>query len=422
MHDEVTAMSELDRQINDGEMNQAAPEMMNTQEDTNSREKPDESVTETVAKNLCDAVERRLREAGRARGLSRKGAAAVLFGEGAPSGDTKRNFADWLLGVRQNDQKKLEETYGSQKTALTGQVGSLGGYLVPEEFLPRLMRVAGERAIARPRATVLPMGSRSLQVPALDTNPGTAAGDTPTFGGLVARWSEEGANLTQTEPIFRQVELVARELSGYAKVSNALVQDSGIGLEALLVTLFGGAIAWHEDMAFLRGDGVGKPLGAVGPATGASVAVSRKTASRFLLEDAAKMMAKMLPGWSPTRTCWLLHPSVWSELLLLSDATSLVFVPDARSPVPASFFGLPVLTTEKLQPLGTARDVCLINWEHYLIGDRRQVEIAYSEHFAFTTNQSAWRFVARVDGQPWLRSPVPLADGSSTLSPFVYLQ
>ena len=166
MRDEVTAMSELDRQINDGEMNQAAPEMMNTQEDTNSREQPDESVTETVAKNLCDAVERRLREAGRARGLSRKGAAAVLFGEGAPPGDTKRNFADWLLGVRQNDQKKLEETYGSQKTALTGQVGSLGGYLVPEEFLPRLMRVAGERAIARPRATVLPMGSRSLQVPA----------------------------------------------------------------------------------------------------------------------------------------------------------------------------------------------------------------------------------------------------------------
>ena len=29
MHDEVTAMSELDRQINDGEMNQAAAESLN---------------------------------------------------------------------------------------------------------------------------------------------------------------------------------------------------------------------------------------------------------------------------------------------------------------------------------------------------------------------------------------------------------
>jgi len=383
---------------------------------------PRPEVTETVAKNLCDAVERRLREAGRARGLSRKGAAAVLFGDTGQTDDPRRNFADWLLSVRQNDQKRLENTYGSQKTALTGQAGAQGGYLVPEEFLPRLLGVAAERAVARPRATVIPMGAGVLHVPALDVTAAPAAGDTAAFGGLVARWSEEGATINQTEPVFRQVELVARELSGYAKVSNSLVEDSGAGLEALLVSLFGGAIAWHEDMAFLRGDGVGKPLGAVGPSTGSAIGVSRKTASRFVLDDAAKMLARMLPGWSPARTCWLLHPTVWSELLLMSDATSLVFVPDARSSVPATFFGLPVITTEKLQPLGTARDVCLVNWEHYLIGDRRQVEIAYSEHFAFTTNQSAWRFVARVDGQPWLRSPVTLADGSSTLSPFVYLQ
>ena len=383
-----------------------------------------EAVAEAVAKNLCEAVERRLREAGQARALSRKGAAAVLFGEGDSHhhGDPRRNFADWLLSVRLGDHRRLEGSYGTRKAALNGQSGSQGGYLIPEEFLPRLMQVAAERAVARPRATVLPMGSRSLQVPALDVQATMQAGDTPAFGGLVARWSEEGAPLTQTEPQFRQVELVARELSGYAKVSNAMVEDAGRGLEALLVTLFGGAIAWHEDMAFLRGDGVGKPLGAVGPATGAAVGVSRKTASRFVLDDAAKMLARMLPGWSPARTCWLLHPSVWSELLLMADATSLVFVPDARSSVPTSFFGLPVLTTEKLPALGTARDVCLINWEHYLIGDRQQVEIAHSEHIAFTTNQSAWRFVARVDGQPWLRGPVPLADGVSTLSPFVYLQ
>ena len=62
-----------------------------------------------------------------------------------------------------------------------------------------------------------------------------------------------------------------------------------------------------------------------------------------------------------------------------------------------------------------------MNWEQYLIGDRRQVEVAYSEHTAFTTNQAAWRFVARVDGQPWMRAPLTLSDGTSALSPFVYL-
>jgi len=379
-----------------------------------------EALADQLAQGVARAVERRLEEAGRARTLSARGARAAIFGDGG-RGDERRNFADFLLSVRTHDCRRLEDVYRSSKAAMNTQAGAQGGYLVPEEFLPRLLGVAAERAVARPRATVIPMGAGVLHVPALDVTSAPAAGDTAAFGGLVARWSEEASAVNQSEPAFRQVTLQARELSGYAKVSNTLVDDAGAGLEALLAALFGGAIAWHEDSAFLRGDGVGKPLGAVGPATGAAVAVSRKTANRFLLDDAAKMLARFMPGWSASRACWVMHPSVYSELLLMADATNLVFLPDARSAAPGQFFGLPVLTSEKLTALGLPRDVCLVNWEQYLIGDRRQVEVAYSEHTAFTTNQAAWRFVSRVDGQPWMRAPMTLSDGASTLSPFVYL-
>lgn len=379
-----------------------------------------EALADQLAQGVARAVERRLEEAGRARTLSARGARAAIFGDGG-RGDERRNFADFLLSVRTHDSRRLEDVYRSSKAAMNTQAGAQGGYLVPEEFLPRLLGVAAERAVARPRATVIPMGAGVLHVPALDVTAAPAAGDTAAFGGLVARWSEEAAAVNQSEPAFRQVTLQARELSGYAKVSNALVDDAGAGLEALLAALFGGAIAWHEDSAFLRGDGVGKPLGAVGPATGAAVAVARKTANRFLLDDAAKMLARFMPGWSASRACWVMHPSVYSELLLMADATNLVFLPDARAAAPGQFFGLPVLTSEKLTALGLPRDVCLVNWEQYLIGDRRQVEVAYSEHTAFTTNQAAWRFVSRVDGQPWMRAPMTLSDGASTLSPFVYL-
>jgi hypothetical protein len=34
-------------------------------------------------------------------------------------------------------------------------------------------------------------------------------------------------------------------------------------------------------------------------------------------------------------------------------------------------------------------------------------------------NQMTWRIVERVDGQPWMEKPVTLADGASTVSPFV---
>ena len=48
-----------------------------------------------------------------------------------------------------------------------------------------------------------------------------------------------------------------------------------------------------------------------------------------------------------------------------------------------------------------------------------ELEVAASEHVNFLKNQMTWRVVERIDGQPWLSGAVTLADGSSTVSPFV---
>ena len=143
----------------------------------------------------------------------------------------------FLLAVRNGDQKALE-AMGSRfaewegQAALSTQTGTQGGYTVPEEFLPRLLALATENAVVRPRATVIPMTSRSVQVPCLDATTVPTAGDSAFLGGLVARWTEEASSLTETEPTFRQVELVAHELSAYAKVYTTVMQDNAVGLEA----------------------------------------------------------------------------------------------------------------------------------------------------------------------------------------------
>ena len=36
-------------------------------------------------------------------------------------------------------------------------------------------------------------------------------------------------------------------------------------------------------------------------------------------------------------------------------------------------------------------------------------------------NQTTWRVVERVDGQPWLDNVITLQDGTSTVSPFIVL-
>jgi HK97 family phage major capsid protein len=381
-----------------------------------------------ITGTLQSSVDAALKEFATAQAKSRKNAVPAIFGDSG-SGEPKRTFGAFLLAVRKGDVKALEElgshfadwSDGAEgKAAMATTTGVTGGYTVPTQFLPDLVSAAAEQAIARPRATVIPMASRSLQVPYLDVTQAPNAGDTAFFGGLVARWTEEASPLNETEPAFRQLELVAHELSGYSLISNALLADNAVGLEAILLRLFGSAIAWFEDYAFLRGDGVGKPLGVA--SAPAAVTINRSAGNTFKLVDAGSMLGKLLPGWSGRSTAWVIHPSVLQQVVqMVSAAAGVGWLDNLRDKLPMQLLGLPVCISEKLPALGTAKDVLLVDFQHYLIGDRQQIEIAYSEHYKFTNNQGTWRFVARVDGQPWLRSAVTLSDAASTVSPYVYL-
>lgn len=347
----------------------------------------------------------------------------------------QKRLGPWLHAVFTKNYKYLEEHYPEQmltfdngnqtvplfqKAALNTQTGTQGGYIVPTPFYPQLMQLATEMSVVRRFATVVPMGSRSVLIPTLDQTTAPTAGQTAFFGGVVATWTEEAATMTETEPTFKQIEMVAHELSGYSKASMALLQDNAVALESLLMQLFAGAVAWFEDYAFLRGDGVGKPLGVTN--SNCKVSVSRATAGEFKLQDASKMLSRLLPGWNPRTTCWVIGPYVLEKLIQMGDsAGNIIWIPSARDNLPMTLFGLPVMTSEKLPALGTANDVMLCDFKHYLIGDRMQLEIAASEHYAFINNQITWRFVHRVDGQPWLRSAVTLSDATSTVSPFVLL-
>jgi len=337
------------------------------------------------------------------------------------------SFADFLLAIRRDDKKRLHEIYHSRSAddepdgkALGEQSGTAGGYLVPQQFTAELYQIAAEDSIVRPRAFPYPMTARTAVLPMLDQTTAPTAGNTAFYGGLIAGWLEEAAAVTEREPKFRQMSLTAWKLGGYTKVSAELREDSAIALEALLRRLFGGAIGWYEDFAFLRGNGVGKPLGVeTAPAT---ISVTRLAAGAdFELADVRGMMKRLVPS-SHKKAVWVVHPFIIDSLLQLSTTNTVVaWAPDVTKGAPATLYGLPVLFSEKMAASGTAFDVLLADWSYYVIGDRKMLEIAFSEHAFFTNDQVAWRFTHRVDGQPWLNAAITLADGTNTVSPFVSL-
>jgi HK97 family phage major capsid protein len=376
---------------------------------------------------LDKAIQQALQAFADAQGQSRRHAVPALFGPGG-EGDPRKSFGDWALAVARNDRAYLEKHYGSRfnewrtKAALGESSGVAGGYTVPPEFYQQLMTVMAEEAFIRPRAFVQPMGSATLQIPYLDISTVQAAGVSPFFGGVQMYWTAEAQTRTETEPQFKQLELKAWELSGYSVSSNVLLQDSVIGLEKFLMTLFAKAIAWFEEYAFLQGNGVGKPLGMLNAP--AAVSVTRQTGGQVQFADVAGMWAKLLPvSWG--KAIWTFSPSVVPQLLQLKDGASraiFISIDQGITKMPTwSLLGRPAFPTEKVPALGTKGDLMLLDPSFYVVGDRMQIEIAASEHVNFLKNQMTWRVVERIDGQPWLDKPITLQDATTQVSPFVVL-
>lgn len=331
-----------------------------------------------------------------------------------------------------------------RKVALAEGSGQTGGYTVPPQFMNELLTIAAEDGFIEQKAKVIPMNSRTAQWPMLDITTAQATGRTPYFGGIVADWQPEAASINESEPQFRLTDWTAWDLVLYAVSSNQLLADNGIGLDALLTSLFAQAITWYKEYAFLQGSGAGAtmPLGVLNaPAT---LAVTRLVANRFLMADAANMLARLqVRSWN--NACWVVHQSVIPQLILMVDGGSaagafgtgastsypggnrLVWLPTGQATGPAGvklpqafLNGLPLYVTEKLPQVGSRGSVMLVDWSHYVIGQRLDLQIDVSPHYLFRNNQLAWRVIARCDGKPWLNNVITDQSGW-TVSPYVIL-
>jgi HK97 family phage major capsid protein len=87
-----------------------------------------------------------------------------------------------------------------------------------------------------------------------------------------------------------------------------------------------------------------------------------------------------------------------------------------------TLFGRPVIPIEQCQSVGTVGDILLCDFTNgYVLARKGQLKTDVSIHVEFLTDQLAFRFILRIDGQPILRTPITPAHGSNTLSHFVGL-
>lgn len=335
------------------------------------------------------------------------------------------SIGDWMVAAAGNtisdvpkSHRELRHTLEEIRDAYSGTVPADGGFLVPEEFRAELLQLALEGSIVRSRARVIPMSALKLRMPTIDSNTNVGS----VHGGMVAYWTEESAELVESEARFGSVLLEAQKLTGLSAVPNELLMDAP-GFGAFVESSWPEALRFFEDLAYIRGSGVGEPLGFLDNPATVAVVSNNGANNTISATDIFNMYARMLPG-SAGRAVWIVAQNAIPQLFKLASADNApLFINNIAGGSPVTILGRPVIFTEKVNALGTQGDIVFADLGMYLIGDRMTMQLSRSEHARFTRDQTLFRIISRTDGRPWLNSAItPAYGGTDTLTPFVELE
>jgi HK97 family phage major capsid protein len=124
---------------------------------------------------------------------------------------------------------------------------------------------------------------------------------------------------------------------------------------------------------------------------------------------------------------WYINQDLLPQLYQLSQAVGtggqVVFSPPgglSGSPY-ATLMGRPIVEVEYTQTVGDQGDIILADMSQYQMIEKGGVQSASSIHVNFLYDETVYRFVYRVDGQPKWNSPLTPKNSALTQSPFIVL-
>jgi len=313
-------------------------------------------------------------------------------------------------------------TYGSEG------VGADGGFAVPPEWRAQIMEmVSGEDSILSLTDQQQCSGN-SITFPVDETTAWQ------TTGGVQAYWDSEAATMAQSKPLLKDLTAKLSRITALVPMTDELLEDAA-AMGGYVGKKAGEKIDFKVTDAILNGTGVGQPLGIMNAPCRVSVAKeASQVAATFHANNVAKMMAR-LPSKSFGRSVWFINQDVLPQVFQLgfpvttaagtaAGAGALYLPPNglANSPAFGTLLGRPIVVTEACATLGTVGDVVLADMSKYLtVVKATGVKSDVSMHLWFDQNLTAFRFVLRINGQPWLSAPIARKSGTNTLSHFVTL-
>lgn len=313
-------------------------------------------------------------------------------------------------------------------TGMSESVPADGGFLVQTDFASELMKKVYETGQIASRCRRVQVGANSNGIK-INAVKETSRANGSRFGGVQGYWLNEGGTKTASQPEFRQIELNLKKLIGLCYVTDELLQDAS-ALESVVMSAFADEFAFKLDDAIFNGTGGVMPLGILSAANASLVSVEKENgqpADTLQPENIIKMWSRCIAS-SRQNAVWFINQDIEPQLFTLAIAVgtgggTVYMPPGGLSGQPyGTLFGRPVIAVEQCDTLGDKGDIVLADMSQYLLIEKGGLQSASSIHVKFTTDETAFRFVYRVDGQPlWEAALTPFSGSTNTLSPFVTL-
>jgi HK97 family phage major capsid protein len=343
----------------------------------------------------------------------------------ASAGDQYRAIAQAGRPGGQTDQRLFDvrTTLGASET-----VPSDGGFLLQTDYTNDILQniYAPGKIAGLCRRIQLSGNANSIKINGIDE---TSRATGSRWGGARSYWIGEGADITLSKPKFRQLELNLKKQAVLIYCTDEMLQDSTV-LESVLNRIASDELSFVLEDVILNGSGAGQPLGILN--AGGLVTVTKEVgqkADTLVLENVLKMWTRMI-GSSRSNAVWVVNQSVEQQLYSMSLSVGTggapVFMPaGGASAAPyMTLLGRPVIPSEHCPELGDLGDIILADFgAGYILAEKGGIQSAMSIHVQFVSDQSVFRFIMRVDGQPVLSTPiVPFKGTALTQSHFVALE
>jgi HK97 family phage major capsid protein len=334
------------------------------------------------------------------------------------AGQPGANMSDVDPRLKKHDLRRKEVRAAS---GMNETVNTEGGFMVQQDVSTTLLERATFQSQVWSRTSRQPIGQNSngLKLPYVDES-SRATGS--RWGGVRAYWLDEAQEKLPSKPTLGRLEMTLKKLAGLCYVTDELLEDA-VALESFIDRAFTEEFAFVLDDAVIRGTGVGQPLGILNSPARVTVAKEAgQVASTINATNIIKMWARLSPR-SRAQSVWLGNADIAVQIMNLQDANGnpLYMPPGGLSEAPfARLMGRPVVDIEHAESLGTEGDLMLVDLSQY-IRIERDMQRASSMHVRFIYDETVFRFVQRVDGQPAWRTPVTPYKGTVTRSPFVTL-